>query len=348
MRKVNLIVLGILFAISTTYAQEAYTKKYHKEYKSDNSTTIEINNRYGNVHVENWEQNSISIDVLITVKNNSKERAENTFKKIDITFKEIGNTVSAITEITESINNIKFSIDYNIKIPKDINVNFSNKYGDLFLDELNGHAQITTKYGNLTINKLSRGNVKPLNYINISYSTGVCNINESDWLQLETKYSKVQLNTNNALMIESKYSSVKVKKSVSIVSRSKYDHPFRVGTTKNFITTAEYSNFEIENVLKRIEADVKYSDFDIKNVANDFDLVKLRLRYGSSDIKISENASYTLEAEAAYGSVHYPKSNTLNKVIDQTESKIWGKVGNNKNTDSKVIIDTKYGSVNLE
>ena len=349
MKKANLLmmVLGMLLFIQTTNAQKTFTKKYHKEYNATKSTLLDINNRYGNLHVENWDKNSILIDVVISVKKDDKKRAEKIFNKIDISIKKEGNIVTALTELKESVNNTRFSIDYNVKIPKYIDVVLANKYGDLFLDELDGNAKIMVKYGNLSINKLSRGNVKPLNYIYVAYSNGVCNIDKSNWLQLEIKYSKVQLGSNKALMIESKYSTIKVKKSVSIVSKSKYDHPFRVGSVKNFITTAAYSDFEINKVSKKIEADIKYSEFEIKKVSKDFDFIKLRLRYGSSDIGVDKEASYTLKAEAAYASVHYPKSERLNKIIDQSDSKIWGTVGRN-NTKSKIIIDTKYGSVSLE
>jgi len=350
MKKGNLlvIVLGILLFMQTANAQKIFTKKYHKEYKTTKNTTLDINNRYGNLHIENWDKNSISINVVVTVKKEDKGKAEKVFKKIDITFKETGNMITALTNLNESISNTKFSIDYNVKIPKDINVVLSNKYGDLFLNELDGHAVVSVKYGNLSINKLSRGNIKPLNYVYVAYSNGVCNIDKSNWLKLEIKYSKVNLNRNRALMIASKYSTIKVKRSMSIVSKSKYDHPFTIGRVGNFITTAAYSDFKIIKVTKRVEADIKYSEFDITKVDNDFELIKLRLRYGSSDIGVDKDASYKLKAEAAYASIHYPKSEKVNKIIDQTESKIWGTIGKNHNTKSKILIDTKYGSVSIE
>ena len=53
MKKVNLIiiVLGILFSMHLVNAQEVFTKKFHKEYKTNENTSLEINNRYGELHV---------------------------------------------------------------------------------------------------------------------------------------------------------------------------------------------------------------------------------------------------------------------------------------------------------
>jgi len=349
MKKINLLVmvLGALLFMQTINAQKTFTKKYHKEYKATKNTTLEINNRYGKLHVENWDKNSITIDVVVTVKKEDKQKAEKVYKKINISFKQNGDLISALTDITKSINNTKFSIDYKVKIPKYINVILSNKYGNLFLNELEGKAIINVKYGNLSINKLSRGNIKPLNTVNIAYSNGVCNINKSNWLKLQMRYSKVNIGSSKSLIIESKYSKIEIKKCNYIVSKSKYDNMFKIGEVGNFITTAAYSDFTINKVIKKVEADIEYSKFNIDEVTNNFELIKLRLRYGSSDIGINKNASCKLKAKANYASVNYPKSEKISKTINQTESKIWGVIGKKQDTKSKILIETKYGNVNI-
>jgi len=256
--------------------------------------------------------------------------------------------ISAITEIKESIRNTDFSIDYTVKMPKDINIDLSNKYGNLFLNEVNGHAIISVKYGSFTINKMNRGNEKPLNIVSIAYSNSVCDIEDVNWLKLEARYSKVSITKSVALMVGSKYSSVKIHKAKSVVAESKYDHPFSIGYVRNFVCTGGYSDFEVSKLFNKLEMNLKYSNLDLKGADSDFQLIKVKLRYVKASLSIPEGVSYELKAEAAYGSVKHPVGKKISKVIDGTESTVWGIVGNSSKPKAKIIIESKYGNVRLD
>jgi len=349
MKKGKCITVFIVFVFigsSLLFAQDDFKKEYTKQFKVNESTLVQMSNKYGDMNIENWNENTVDIKVVVSVKTSNKSKADNTFGKININFKQEANLVSAVTQINESMNNTDFHIDYFVKMPKTVNIDISNSYGNLFLDENNGFATINVKYGNFTINKLGRQQEKPTNYINVAYSNGVCNINECGWLKLELGYSKISIGTATALIIGSKYSSLKIKTCKSIVTESKYDHPFKVGTVKNFVCTGAYSNFEISKLYNMLEADLKYSDFDVSEVDKDFELIKLKLRYGKASFNIPQIPGYDLKAESAYGSVNYPDNKSINKIIDQTESSVWGVVGNSPK--AKVIIDSKYGTVDLQ
>lgn len=342
------IIIGVLLLATLKVYADDFTKNYHKEYAVTENTILQLNNRYGNMHIENWDKNIVDIKVVVAIKTSSKTKARNAFERIEIEFKKDGDLVSATTKINESIRNTEFSINYIVMMPKDINIELYNKYGDLFLNEVNGHADINVKYGSFTINKLNRGNVKPLNFVSAAYSNGVCDLDYANWVKLEVRYSKISVGTGIALMISSKYSSVKVKKAKSIVSESKYDHPFRIGAVRNFVCTGGYSGFEIGKLYSKLEMDLKYSNIDILDVDADFELVKLNLRYGKADINIPENVAYELKAEAEYGSVKHPSNNKLSKIVDGTESKVWGIVGDKAKPKAKIIITSKYGNVRID
>ncbi len=316
--KITTLIIGVLLLVSQYGYADDFTKKYHEEYKVDKNTIMKLNNRYGNMHVENWDKNMVDIKVVITVNTSSKSKADKTFDKIKIEFAKDGNTISAITHLKESIRNTKFSIDYTVKMPKDINIDLSNKYGNLFLNEVSGHANISVQYGSFTINKMTRGNEKPLNFVSIAYSNSVCDIEDANWLKLESRYSKVSVGKSVAVMVGSKYSSVKIKKAKSIVAESKYDHPFSIGYVRNFICTGGYSSFEVTKLFNKLEMDLKYSNLDLDEVDRDFELIKVKLRYGKAGLRIPEAVAYELKAEASYGSVKHPGGTKISKIIDGT------------------------------
>jgi hypothetical protein len=341
------LLIGVfLLSVSVILAQTDFKKEYAKQFKINESTALKLVNKYGDMNIENWAENTVDIKVIVKVKTSSKSKADNTFGKISISFNEDANLVSAITNINESINNTEFSVDYFVKMPANISIDISNHYGNLFLNEINGFANINVKYGNFTINKMGRQQEKPTNYINVEYSSGICNINECGWLKLESGYSKIAIGTSTALIIGSRYSSLKIKSSKSIVTESKYDHPFKVGYVKNFVCTGAYSNFEITKLYNMLEADVKYSEVEVTEVGKDFELIKLKLRYGKASIKLPVEPGYDLKAESEYGTINYPGNYKINKIIDQSEASIWGAIGTNPK--AKVMIDSKYATVDLE
>jgi len=347
--KLIIILLGVFFfGASSIFGQNGFKKKYEQKFKVNESTTLKLVNKYGDMDVKNWSENAVEIKVTITVKTSNESKAEKVFKKIDIDFSESGDIVSAITSLNDGINNTSFSIDYDVKVPKYINADISNKYGNLFLEEINGHANVAVKYGNFTINKLGRGKEKPTNQISVAYSNGYCNIADCNWLKLQVAYAKVSIESASALIVGSKYSALKIEKCKSIVTESKYDHPFKVGVVKNFVCTGAYSDFEIGKLYNMLEADIKYANLEVDEVDSDFEEVKIKLRYGKAALNIPENPGYELKAESAYGSIHYPHNKGINRVVDQTESSIWGVVGNSQNPKAKVNIDSKYGSVDID
>ena len=62
-----LLAFSICLASAVSIAQEV-SKEFHQEWTAGPNTTLDINNRYGNVIVETSDQNQITIDVKVTVE----------------------------------------------------------------------------------------------------------------------------------------------------------------------------------------------------------------------------------------------------------------------------------------
>ncbi|MEA3317800.1 MAG: hypothetical protein U9R54_07570, partial [Bacteroidota bacterium] len=215
-KSIILVLINVLLLSSVYSANEEYSKTLHKEYKADKNTLLVVENKYGEVNINNWDKNQIFIDVEITVEESKQEEAKELLKYITVNFSKEGNTIKAITNIDSKFfkgslfsfgNNAKeFSIDYEIKTPKNINLNLENKYGDAFINEISGHVKLRIKYGNIRINKLERGNTKPLNNLYLAYSNAT--IDDVNWLKTEVSYSKIEIEKSQALVAITKYSKM--------------------------------------------------------------------------------------------------------------------------------------------
>ena len=222
-------ILGfLLLASQVMYSQDEVKKEFHEEFETNNNTVLTLDNKYGDMDLKDWDKDLIQIDVVVRVENTSQEKAEKLLSYIDVVFTVEGDAITAKTVFDEKFSNTStwrddndLSIDYTVYMPKDIQLNLYNKYGNAFISEITGRATIVIKYGKLKANRIYRGNEKPLTEIDLGYSEA--SIEESDWLKVSMKYSSLNLNTSGAIILLSKYSKIHVDECSSIVVEGKYD-----------------------------------------------------------------------------------------------------------------------------
>ncbi|MFC2152464.1 hypothetical protein ACFLSE_08055 [Bacteroidota bacterium] len=346
-----LILVQILVFTSAFAGSDEFSKNLHKEYDADANTLLTIQNKFGDVDINDWDKNKVTIDVTITVDHRNEEKAKELLDYITVKFSQAGNTIEAITEIDDkfskwnTFDNKEFSIDYKVNIPKSIKLDLTNKYGSVFINEIAGHSKITVKYGNLKVNKLTRENVKPLNEIYLAYSNGA--IEECKWLNLTLKYSKLEIEECKALIAVTKYSKLYVEKASSIVCESKYDE-YRIGKITNLIATTAYTGYDVNEIYKKLEFDNRYGSIDVDYVPANFEKINIENEYGNIDISIDPNASYNIKGYAKYADIDFPHEGRVSRIKESTSLQIEGLVGTDSNTKSIVEIETKYGNVDLE
>lgn len=347
------LILGfLLVAGQLIYAQDEVTKEFHKEFQTSKNTALTLDNKYGDIDVKDWDKSVVQVDVIVSIKNSNREKAERLLSYIDVVFTEEGNDIAAKTVFDDKFNTTStwrddndLSIDYTVHMPKDIQLNLFNKYGNAFINEITGRATIAIKYGKLKANRIYRGNEKPLTEIDLGYSDA--SIEESDWLKVTMKYSKLNLNISGAIVLMSKYSHVSVDECSSIVIEGKYD-VYRFGKLANLVSASDYSNFEVEEISEKLSMETEYSDCKVDYVPASFKSIDITTRYGGYKIGIDENASYQLNGQAEYAKISYPDIGKVSRIMENTSMQVNGTVGKDINPDATVRITSKYGSVKLD
>jgi len=123
---------------------------WEREFEVNPDATLKINNKYGSVHTTTWEKNIVTIKVIVSLDVDSKEKADRILKHIDIVFNASKQEVNVITEIQGQFPkkmNKKLQIDYTIMLPKTNNLSIKNKFGDIYVNELEGKADLKMSYG---------------------------------------------------------------------------------------------------------------------------------------------------------------------------------------------------------
>ncbi|HLN19753.1 MAG TPA: hypothetical protein VK213_01600 [Bacteroidales bacterium] len=351
--KHGIFLLPVILLSLSLSAQEV-TKEYHEEYNAGAATTLQINNRYGDVIIDSWDNDQVVVDVKVTLELPDRERAEKLLQYISVEFTQNGDVISAKTVIDDKFNfsgwgggNKRFSIDYSVRMPVKSSLSLTNKYGNANVDELKGLAEFDIKYGNITIGKLTRGNEKPLNRLSIAYGKG--SIDEAGWIDLMVRYSSgLDITSGQAFLLDSKYSKVNIGEVSSVVGESKYDN-LTIDNINNLVLENGYTEVKIGTLNKKLDYNGSYGSFTVNSVPSGFESIDLNTRYMGVNLGIEENADYNLEARVSYGGLKYNEENFINKrrIIENNTREIQGVVGKNENPEAYVNVTASYGSVRL-
>ncbi len=357
LQTVAFVLLPAIFVFNTYmgFAFDRLNKTFQKEFPSNEVTLVRIENRFGQINIETWDKQSILIQVEVTVDHPSREKSERMLSAISVSIEMEGTQVVAITSIDDKLMNSiggnilgssskEIRIDYRVKMPKQMNLNLSNKFGDVFINEITGRCRLEIKYGNLKANRIIFGNNVPLSSLTLGY--GNATIDEVDWFKMDVKYSNVTINKARALAVLSKYSKFNVEQASSVVVDSKYDN-FNLGRIANIIGESGYTNYRIEWLDKKLDIASRYGDVRINNVQSSFELIQFKGGYSSITAIIPDEASYVLQGKAAYGSITYGSVNRVSRIEGNTSMEVSGNVGSSSNPKSNVIVDVKYGNVRL-
>lgn len=351
--KPKLLMLLAATLISFSIGAQEVSKDYHKEFKADKSTTLDLDNKYGDVNVTGWDNEQIVIDVKVIVKHPDKERAEKYLSQINVDFNQDNNTVYAKTVIEDKFNftgwgnNREFKINYTVKMPYVSNLTLSNRYGNTDIDELRGLVNLDIKYGGLEVDKLTRGNEKPFNRIAIAYGKG--NITEAGWLDLYLRYtSALSIDKSKALLVDSKYSKLKIGETSSVVGEAKYD-TYTIDKINNLVVSAGYTNVNVSYLSKKVSYEGSYGSLNIDQIPAGFESIDVDVRYSGVRLGIAESASYKIDGHSSYGGIKYNDENLkfTRRIVENTSSEISGIVGKDESTSSTVKVKTSYGTVKL-
>jgi hypothetical protein len=348
---VGLLVVQAVFLLSFSAFGEEVEKTFKKEYSTQGKDLLKIDNRYGDVVIENWNENKVLIDVLVKVEHPSRDKAEKYLSMIDVYFNENDNTIEARTDIDRDFSfkggtDRSFSIDYVVKMPADFNLDLENKYGNIEIEELSGHVKLAVKYGNLYVASLTRGKEEPLNSVYIAYGKG--EIIKSGYTELTLRYvGKLNLGTAQAILLDSRYSKLYVEDVGSVVADSKYDH-IEINSVKNFVAEGGYTGFELGSVGGKLDIDTGYGSIKVEDLMKDFDLVDIRAKYCQVRLDVDEAAAYKLNINTSYGGITFNEDNAeiINRIYDNNRKSVEAVVGG-KSSESEIKINTSYGSVRV-
>lgn len=300
-----------------------------RTFKAGSTASVEIDNKYGKVHVIPWDTDSVKIEAELYVSSNNLSRMEKTKNSIRFDFTATHYYITAKTNFgttgSQFFNDLKglsgniipgsgtVEINYTVYCPINLNLSIINKFGDIYIDNLKGDLKISLSNGDLKINSL-KGNAQ----IELSFGTGI--INEVSEGKLNVSYSDLLIRKAGSLMIESKSSTLNINESKLVRLDSKRDKYFFTKAHK-VAANGFFSQFWIEDLDCEIDAKLKFGNMNMTRVGLEFCQINISSEYADIQLSFEKGASY--EADIFYhpeASIQVPKNAAMEETVISAEN----------------------------
>ena len=185
-----LFLATILLAGSAVLAQ---SRQFSKSYPAMPGTTLSISNQFGNVVIHTWNKDQVQADVNILVNHGNERKAKELLDAISINSGMEGDEISFRTDIGKNKLNLKgnasMQVNYEVYLPKNIDLELVNKFGNTTLPSLEGSTRIKQSFGNLETSNLSGEE----NELFVEFSEGSTNIGNVKNLDAEFSFSNIAI-----------------------------------------------------------------------------------------------------------------------------------------------------------
>ncbi|AOW19212.1 DUF4097 family beta strand repeat-containing protein [Urechidicola croceus] len=324
------------------------TKTINKEFEVNSNAQVKLDNKYGSIDIKTWNQNRVSIEVIITTNGNNESKVKDKLNQISIQFDSNNNLVSAKTIIEKTgsnwnwfgnNSNINMDIKYIVNMPITNKLYVDMDYGDVMLTKIEGETHFNIDYGKLIAGELLNDkNIVTLDYsrgssidkitngeINIDYSS--LDIEEAGDIDLNTDYSDTYFNNVHNLVFNCDYGSLEVDNANIIDGNS------------------DYVNLKFGEVIDVLKIEADYGNIKINKMGPNFSLVDINSEYIGVKIGVNRNSSFKLIADSQYGNISVPNNFNFTQQIEKNNKKHYE--GTYNGSKGKIIVKTQYGGVKI-
>ena len=310
------IILMLLLPVSITLSGQEMSdsKTLSKTFSVGDHATLEVTNKYGDIHISHTLKDHISVRAEVTATSNRGDRLDAMMSDVEISLTKTDETVRAVTSFSKGITPLfetlkgltknivnfdsRLKIDYFIECPAYTALRITNSYGDVYIGDETSELDLKLSNGNLDAGTVRdaqlmeltfcKANVKSIEEGKLVLSFSELRTKEADKLKLESVSSKVWIDECNSLDLDSKRDDINLE-SVKAITGISY-----------------FSDIIAANVSDEINLVTKYGNLSFENIVPGFSLIDLRSSYTDIDLVMPERASYKLEIKHTNAFVSLP------------------------------------------
>lgn len=355
-KKLLWFVLALVLGQSAM-AQEKVSKKIVKTFAMTDAGELHLENKYGTINLFGWDKDEVSISIAIMVSHKKKENAEDFLNRIQPVIRNSDNYVSISYEIAEKSNGFfanlfdranpfdfdrsNVQIDYTIYMPARAELEVTNAFGDVIIEDWIGKLKADVQHGDMWINEnLNKADVvmkygklraKDISYGTLNLKNGQLNMENSKNLRINSSGTDITLNSITSLEIYSNKDDVVLEEAGTIYG------------------TLKFSTLELSQLQKDIDLTIRVAELRVSKILDPN--ADIAIEQESSEISLNiTDFSHQFKATLEEGLVRLPKSfeNVGSKILDKGKKlrEIHASYGNDAK--GSITITGKKGVVQLK
>lgn len=347
------VLLVCLMCVIPAKTQE-YSKRMVKSYHINNSTTVDVFNKYGKVHVITWDKDSVRFEIDLKLQASNEQKLAKLKSTINFEFTGTEYYVIAKTKIGSGSETVlgdikdmagtiissenQVTIDYVVMVPKYVNLKLENKFGDVYIDDFEGNLNLTLSYGELKANSLN-GNTA------ISLSSGDASVNYVDEGKITISYSDFQIKNAGKLNVDSRSSKVTINKIDNLKLMSRRDK-FNLPEISELTGESYFTDFTIGNLGSELNYTLKYGNLSVEKIFRTFSFINIVSEYTDLDLIFERGSSYEIDLSHHKDVIlTYPKQlgELETKIINEEEKQYltYGNIGTSVKSKIKISAPRK-------
>ncbi|APQ18917.1 hypothetical protein A9200_05260 [Maribacter hydrothermalis] len=341
----------------TAIAQEKVSKETTKTYPFNNTGELHLENKYGNINIYGWTKEEVSITINITVTDKKKEDANDLLKRINPAIRRSDKFISVNYEISEKnsgffsnlfekanpfdFDRSNIQIDYIVYLPKKVELEIVNKFGDVFIEDWVGILKADVQHGDMWMNdnlnkadiniKYGKLRAKNINYANLDISNGGLDMDHANTIRLNSNGSNIDVLQAESLELYSNKDELEINE---------------IGTLYGNL---KFSKLRIHQLKKDVDLNLKISDILIESITTASS--RINLEQESSEVSINIlHFPHDFSAVLEEGLVRLPKSfhDVDSKMLDKGKKLREIKAVYGKNGEGRISISGSKGVVLLK
>jgi len=364
MRYKDLIFLGV-FMITGVWGINAQTyeksRSESKTFKVYDQTSLEIQNKYGNIHLFPWDNDSVKIEIDLLVKANKQSKVDKIFDYINFEFSDSKYYIIARTEFrtnkssfwsevsdvanTVFSGNNKTQINYNVYLPASMDIKLENKFGNIYCTDHAGKFEVVLANGDFKANHLS-------GECSLDFGFGNAGIGSVDYGKIKLNYGELELESANSLEFQSKSSTIKISDIKTLKLESKRDKYF-IEEVSSISGNTSFSYVTINGFSSNLKMESEYGELKLSGIEPGYNLIELSTGY--TDVYLNIPNDFHADLTILYSestATYFPdemkdfKKETLGEKKDQF--KITGIMGDPGRTNGEVKLTVKSGKLAIQ
>lgn len=267
---VSYISKGYLYEYTYTDSLETDIKDGSKFY---------VKNSFGNIDIKNGDTDKILIEANYLIRNNDEEYAKSIVKNL-LDIKHVNSNVflTSNRDKYDELNKIyDIRIDLYITVPKNIDTDILNKFGEIYGSNITNNISISNKHGSIELRSVN-GSVDTQNShgdISINDVSGAVNV-------INNHGNVTASNINNNLDITNTFGTVKVENINGGVEIYNEHESINIANIKgNVNLDSKFSNISIDDISGNVSVNGNNGDISFKAVTGN---VKCTNKFGDIEI----------------------------------------------------------------